>query len=150
MVFPKLNDIKNIFYSDIGDRYEKDYPDNILLAKQAFHELMKYLWLSQKLFIEKSNNAEQALLDFQATVFSSMKEIDDMWHTFILFTKDYTSFCQEYYGKYLHHQPTVKEEYKNIRDNFDDYLLKTGKWIAYIYDNLGEETVRLWFKDYLA
>jgi hypothetical protein len=32
--------------------------------------------------------------------------IDLAWHTFILFTMDYTNFCQKYFGRYLHHQPS--------------------------------------------
>ena len=111
---------------------------------------MKYLWLSQKLHVEKQTSKDTEILNFQSVIFSSMKEIDDVWHTFILFTKDYTRFCHQYFGHYLHHQPTIKKEYENIRNNFDDYLLKTEKWISYIYDNLGEETVRLWFHDYLS
>lgn len=33
--------------------------------------------------------------------------VDDGWHAFILFTKDYMDFCMDYFGKYLHHYPNV-------------------------------------------
>lgn len=40
--------------------------------------------------------------------------IDAFWHEFILFTLDYTAFCDRHYGQYLHHQPfdelTPREE----------------------------------------
>ena len=39
-----------------------------------------------------------------------MKEIDDMWHTFLLFTKDYADFCEKYIGKYFHHSPNNNTE----------------------------------------
>lgn len=34
-------------------------------------------------------------------------EVDEVWHTFILFTRDYVSFCDETFGFFLHHQPAV-------------------------------------------
>ena len=35
------------------------------------------------------------------------KEVDEVWHTFILFTKDYTVFCLEVFGFFLHHEPAL-------------------------------------------
>jgi len=32
-------------------------------------------------------------------------EIDDMWHTFLLFTRDYREFCRDAIGRYIDHQP---------------------------------------------
>lgn len=43
---------------------------------------------------------------------SPSKKIDPMWHTFILFTKDYMSFCEDYLGRYIHHNPE-KDNKKN-------------------------------------
>ena len=31
--------------------------------------------------------------------------VDDAWHEFILFTRSYERFCQQAYGKFLHHTP---------------------------------------------
>src|SRR5437764_15253816 len=31
--------------------------------------------------------------------------IDRMWHTFLLFTKDYRNFCEEYLGRFINHEP---------------------------------------------
>lgn len=33
--------------------------------------------------------------------------VDDLWHEFILYTKNYQSFCQQAFGRYLHHTPTA-------------------------------------------
>ncbi len=32
--------------------------------------------------------------------------IDAGWHAFILHTKDYAEYCQEQFGRFIHHQPT--------------------------------------------
>ena len=35
------------------------------------------------------------------------RDVDEVWHIFILFTKDYARFCDEVFGFFLHHQPTT-------------------------------------------
>jgi hypothetical protein len=38
------------------------------------------------------------------------KDVDEVWHTFILFTRDYADCCKEVFGSYLHHQPGVPSQ----------------------------------------
>jgi hypothetical protein len=33
--------------------------------------------------------------------------VDDLWHEFILYTKNYDAFCRKAFGKFLHHTPAV-------------------------------------------
>lgn len=33
------------------------------------------------------------------------KALDQGWHLFILFTKDYAQFCKDYCGRFVHHHP---------------------------------------------
>ncbi len=44
--------------------------------------------------------------------------IDEAWHAFILHTRDYAEYCQEQFGRFIHHQPTPAEV-----SNRDNYLL---------------------------
>ncbi|MBL8386331.1 MAG: hypothetical protein JNM90_24825 [Burkholderiales bacterium] len=32
---------------------------------------------------------------------------DDLWHEFILYTKNYEAFCREAFGRFLHHSPAA-------------------------------------------
>jgi hypothetical protein len=32
-------------------------------------------------------------------------EVDEVWHAFILFTREYAAFCQEAFGTFIHHVP---------------------------------------------
>jgi len=32
-------------------------------------------------------------------------EVDEVWHTFILFTREYAEFCQAAFGTFIHHVP---------------------------------------------
>jgi|CXWL01.1.fsa_nt_gi hypothetical protein len=46
--------------------------------------------------------------------------IDDMWHTFVLHTRDYRTFCDEYLGGFIEHEPVhdggAPENYRATRD----------------------------------
>lgn len=33
--------------------------------------------------------------------------VDDLWHEFILYTKNYQHFCQQAFGRYMHHTPAA-------------------------------------------
>lgn len=33
--------------------------------------------------------------------------VDELWHEFILFTRDYERFCRQAFGRFLHHTPAV-------------------------------------------
>ncbi len=37
-------------------------------------------------------------------------EVDNLWHTFLLFTREYQKFCNEMFGKFIHHDPVTDVE----------------------------------------
>lgn len=37
--------------------------------------------------------------------YAPSEQQDQMWHTFVLHTRAYMSFCHEHFGVYLHHEP---------------------------------------------
>ena len=37
-------------------------------------------------------------------------EVDNLWHTFLLFTKEYQKFCHDMFGKFIHHTPVIDTE----------------------------------------
>jgi hypothetical protein len=51
---------------------------------------------------------------FQAYLMAGRKDVampsqvaDDLWHQFILYTRDYKAFCERAFGGFLHHTPAV-------------------------------------------
>lgn len=42
---------------------------------------------------------------------------DDLWHEFILYTRDYGRFCNQAFGRFLHHTPAVALREGARRDN---------------------------------
>jgi hypothetical protein len=49
-----------------------------------------------------------------------MGAIDELWHTFVIFTREYAQFCQAVAGQFLHHVPEV--EGKASPATLDHYL----------------------------
>ncbi|MBX9618848.1 MAG: hypothetical protein K2X10_06845 [Hyphomicrobiales bacterium] len=43
--------------------------------------------------------------------------VDELWHEFILFTRDYEDFCKNAFGSFLHHTPAVVLDGGENRDN---------------------------------
>lgn len=82
-VFPEL----------LIERYTKERnisEDNCELVQTALKD-----WF--EIFVGSTNRTQ--FYDFPS------KEVDELWHMFILFTKDYREFCHEYIGQFLDHTP---------------------------------------------
>lgn len=138
-----LDELQRIFLpSKIAERYQKDYPENKLKANEAFREMLKYLWVCIK------HKQETASPEFQIMIYSEMKEIDDMWHTYILFTRDYAELCDKVFGQFVHHTPTTSAEKEKFKKNKSEFMHQKKQALSYVYDNLGEETLITWFNQY--
>ena len=81
--------------------------------EEAFTEFKKYVAISRV---------------FRKPVAMTSDRIDAVWHQFILFTKDYFSFCEEFHGSYFHHNPNIPSrqnrtdaaatELRNLREGY--------------------------------
>ena len=146
MIIPELSILLQYKNPAVLKLYVQNYPKNNLTAEQAFEEVLKYLWLTRKHAIDALQNQDNENFPEQCFMPRSMREIDEMWHEFILFTEDYTNFCLHYFGNYMHHLPNI---FDNIPIPREIVEREVEKLLPYIYDNLGEETVRTWFASYI-
>lgn len=144
-MLPSLAILNNYRNQQVLNRYENEHPNNKLNSEEAFSELLKYFWLSQKHKKARKESPHDKHLNFTCVVHTEMKEMDDMWHTFLLFTKDYMDFCHNYFGEYIHHYP-AKENEALQNDKFEREF---NQYLSYIYDNLGEDTLNVWFHNLL-
>jgi len=51
--------------------------------------------------------------------------VDQMWHTFLLFTKDYRQFCEDNLGMFINHEPfenAAPEVYLETRAFMEEYF----------------------------
>ena len=102
------------------------HPDYDLLEAQIlFQDLMGWLWVS----------GIRTQKDKKTWLFGPLLILDEMWHFFILHTRDYYDFGQTYYGRYLHHdvEPVGKEHRvseEEVVDMLSDCLNYLGEdWV---------------------
>lgn len=84
------------------DQYEAPWLEEKLLKEKVFSSSNQY----RQVFSEfKKYVALIALFEKPLPMLS--KAVDAVWHQFILFTKQYHSFCEQFLGFYLHHSPNT-------------------------------------------
>jgi|AntAceMinimDraft_11_1070367.scaffolds.fasta_scaffold91065_1 hypothetical protein len=86
--------------------YMRKHRVSIEVAKNHFRAMLIFLY-----FCATSNNT-----------FTPSEVIDEMWHTFLLSTKDYDDFCQEYLGKKIHHNPDSVISESSKEKNQQQYI----------------------------
>jgi hypothetical protein len=156
MNLPDLNRLLKYKHPDVLKMYKRNCPENALSAEQAFTELLKYLWISKKHQSETQNTdcrvgfgfcrTDGMVVPIENFFPKPMKEIDDMWHEFILFTQDYADFCNHYFGEFIHHKPVIPDDNAPPRELLE---LEIEPLLSYIYDNLGEETLSTWYSSFI-
>ena len=72
-----------------------------------------------------------ALIDFFLATISTRKPcgmpstlVDELWHTFLLFTKDYRTFCNDV-GRFIDHIPDVDKNDKPSKEKMELATLRT-------------------------
>lgn len=63
-------------------------------AERLFNEILKYLYVCRQ--------ARKARIPVAPSLV-----LDDGWHNFVLFTKEYARFCEGYVGEFIHHIPDM-------------------------------------------
>jgi hypothetical protein len=82
--------------------------------------------------------------------------IDEMWHTFVLFTKAYARYCQTRFGCFLHHLPASRRE--KARRERERLASPAHAWQSakrtreaqyrFIAERLGRKTLLRWYAEY--
>jgi hypothetical protein len=88
------------------------------LAKIANHSFDQIRWRILKDEALLAEVADEAITEFRKFLTliylgyrglgMTSKQVDEVWHTAILFTEDYMAFCQDVFGFYLHHRPNTE------------------------------------------
>jgi hypothetical protein len=96
-----LTDEQNYLLKKLGS-FEAPYLEEKLLSDEKFKTREKY----EEAFSEfKKYVALSKICGDDITITMTSKEVDEVWHQFILFTPQYHQFCKEILGKYFHHIP---------------------------------------------
>jgi len=123
-------------------RYCKEHNALPREAEEIFQEMLKFLYVCYRA-------GKDGPEGFGIVVSSEIEKLDWMWHTFLLFTKDYAEFCDRYFGFFLDHLPTEDEEDEQEQTAWDEESFRTAvkRQFALIYDVLGEETLTAWYDE---
>lgn len=88
-------------------RFSQEQNLSLAESEECFVEMLRFL-----IHTNKSNQP-----------CSPSKRVDEMWHTFIIYTKDYRNFCYEYLGQFIDHVPnevdTNNSQLKTSTSNFN-------------------------------
>ena len=85
------------------DKYVRDYGVSQSDTFEHFEEVKKFLAVCAS---DRSRS------------FAPSKALDEMWHTFVLFTPDYHQFCS-LLGGYIHHRPAAIDQVAECRATRD-------------------------------
>lgn len=116
-------------------------PEN---AQIIFKDLLRFFWASEKHFGDLQANPQKEEYQFVYIMDEAMKSIDQMWHIFLLYTKDYMDFCEQYFGEYIHHLPDIVPTMEQDEVKFE---INLNRFLSYNYDLLGEKIICRWFNE---
>jgi hypothetical protein len=86
--------------NEVIEKYIDKYGLTETVAREHERELKRYLAM--------------CLADPEAA-YGMFGPVDELWHTWILFTREWCEFSQEVAGRYIHHQPTTRAEKERVR-----------------------------------
>src|SRR5262245_45172810 len=112
-------------------RYAKEHGASLEQAEEVFVEMLKWLYLC-------------AHSSVPCTMTPDIEKLDWMWHSFVLFTRDYAAFCDRYFGFFLHHVPTENEDEEEGPLDEEAAKAQLEQQYALVYDVLGEQTLITW------
>lgn len=119
-------------------RFLKEYDIDKNVAIDILEATKTFLWLGDKYYKEQNKNL---------SIFKENYVIDEMWHNYILFTKEYFEFSKTVFGRYIHHLPNIDEgEGEELSEDEKNQKLKDD--ITFIGGNIGAEKLRIWYLDW--
>jgi hypothetical protein len=119
-------------------RYAREHQATPEEAAELFRETLKWLYLCGR---AATDGPEGLVL----VVHPEIEKIDEMWHTFLLFTRDYAEFCDRYFGLFLHHVPGEDGDEAPPEEGPVRAALEAQ--YAFVYEVLGPQTLTAWYDD---
>lgn len=144
---PSLEVVMAYENQDVIDRFIKIYAVDESEAQLIFDDVKRWLWMA--------NEVKQRGINKPVVIDSALLVLDEMWHNFILFSREYGEFCHTYFGRFCHHAPNSKREIEREQKRTADMtiaerkreIMESKRWqYEFVYDHLGEETFIRWYK----
>jgi hypothetical protein len=146
-MIPSLQEVLEYQNDHVIQRFKQNHEQDAYRAELVFLDMLRYLWLCEKHRWDLKNNPEDKTLQFIPVMHEEMRAMDNMWHEFILITKEYHAFCHECFGHFIHHEPNISE---TVLYSEEQYTESLNLYLNYIYDVLGEDVLKSWFHEHLG
>lgn len=138
---------------EVVHRFSSDHRVADSDAREIFLETKRWLWLCATQVAAARDGVGERI-----PLLSEARAIDLMWHTFLLFTKDYARFCDRYFGFFVHHQPRRRAEKEaweaRVASDPDAAMSERREMLRHAYQGvctrLGPSTLRKWCEDFPA
>jgi hypothetical protein len=116
---------------DVIDRFCDVWDVERAEAQLVFSDMLRFLWLVGRV---------------DDKTIAPVPIVDEMWHTFLMFTKPYLDWSQKTFGYMLHHIPTTEREKRaSARQSEAQHAKQVERVMAMVYDHLGEKVALRWY-----
>jgi hypothetical protein len=148
--FIALKRVLSYSHPGVVDRFVHEYRVERKFAEAVFKDLRRYLWLVHLVAeIKERDLPELRSLELKVPMFKLMNVMDHFWHVFLLFSEDYENFCEEHFGRRIHHVPEpVSEEIRFNRMRQPGKHLLTPEFrsfVDFVWVALGSDVANRWF-----
>lgn len=151
---PALNEVMAYHNEHVIGSFMKSFDLPESETRDIFEQLKRMLWLGNEMEFDGLHDEGKAF-----SIDRSLLILDEMWHTFILCTKDYQQFCMEIFGYYIHHNPQVESETDKMTRHAEFSGLNEAQVIArladekrwqyaYVFKKLGKEIFIKWYTEF--
>jgi hypothetical protein len=151
---PTLDEVLAYQNEEIVWTFSKTFGIPLEESHDIFDEVKRMMWLTNEMEHEGLHERGQRFF-----IDHSLLVLDEMWHTFILFTKPYADFCMNFFGRFIHHFPTTMSDEKREarrtelrsmgRDEAISHVMAEKRWqYTYVYKKLGEQCFLKWYKEF--
>jgi hypothetical protein len=121
-------------------------------ASDIFGETKKWLYLCRLAYQNPSSDPAPTRM----VITKELSIIDEMWHAFILNTREYHDFCTHFLGAFIHHVPILMDSTSTNNDrpseaNSDrapQRLKEMRAQLLFTQKHLGHSTLTKWYGHY--
>jgi len=133
-----LADLLSYRHEGVINRFARVHGVSRGRSEVLFVETLKGVWLARRA-------REAAPSGLVLSIHPEILGIDEMWHVFLLFTRDYAALCDAHLGGFVHHDPAPE----GPREAVDAavFAAELGALYGFVHDELGEATLRAWFEE---
>ena len=73
------------------------------------------------------------------------ESVDPFWHTHVLFTREYRTFCADTFGQFVHHQPLDPDDSQMVK-----HVVRLYEYTLQIYKIMFKDISKKWWPDSAA